>query len=310
MTPRTKHGSVVRALGSPSVPSLSHMSRILLRVRHCQSATLARLLSTSRSPTSQTRCSSHIHIHIRSPRRAAAAATIATTTTAALQSQLRLWPCLSVGSRSTGLGPAPSGLTPCRTGFDGFRMSPAGTVVRVSGGGGATGTGTGSGAGTDSSGVVNGRQPIAPLHPTSSSALHPIKSPSFSSPPSTLNRTISLTAAATSLLLRSARQGLLLPASSRLRTSRSAFSTSAAAMVATKLDGTAIAKSIRQRLGEEIAEKQKLNPRYKPCLKIIQGAFSIHSLSAQLGCAFLLRCHRIFLLTLCLVGDRSDSSSS
>ena len=42
-------------------------------------------------------------------------------------------------------------------------------------------------------------------------------------------------------------------------------------MVATKLDGTAIAKSIRERLGTEIAEKQKLNPRFKPTLKIVQG---------------------------------------
>ncbi|KAF7554824.1 hypothetical protein G7046_g6708 [Stylonectria norvegica] len=41
-------------------------------------------------------------------------------------------------------------------------------------------------------------------------------------------------------------------------------------MVATRLDGTAIAKSIRERLGIEIAEKQKLNPRYRPSLKIIQ----------------------------------------
>jgi len=44
-------------------------------------------------------------------------------------------------------------------------------------------------------------------------------------------------------------------------------------MVARRLDGTAIAKSIRERIGAEIVEKQKLNPRYKPCLKIIQGAF-------------------------------------
>lgn len=45
-------------------------------------------------------------------------------------------------------------------------------------------------------------------------------------------------------------------------------------MVANKLDGTAIAKSIRERLGSEIAEKQKINPRYKPVLKIIQGEFN------------------------------------
>ncbi|OAA79707.1 C-1-tetrahydrofolate synthase [Akanthomyces lecanii RCEF 1005] len=48
------------------------------------------------------------------------------------------------------------------------------------------------------------------------------------------------------------------------------FSTTPAAMVATKLDGTAIAKSIRERIGREIAERQKLNPRYRPSLKIVQ----------------------------------------
>lgn len=48
-------------------------------------------------------------------------------------------------------------------------------------------------------------------------------------------------------------------------------------MAATKLDGTAIAKRIRGRLADKIAEKQKLNPRYKPCLKIIQGIYSFPS---------------------------------
>lgn len=42
-------------------------------------------------------------------------------------------------------------------------------------------------------------------------------------------------------------------------------------MVAQKLDGNAIAKSIREKLCTEVTEKQKLNPRFKPCLKIIQG---------------------------------------
>jgi 5,10-methylene-tetrahydrofolate dehydrogenase/methenyl tetrahydrofolate cyclohydrolase len=42
-------------------------------------------------------------------------------------------------------------------------------------------------------------------------------------------------------------------------------------MVAQKLDGNAIAKSIREKLCAEVTEKQKLNPRFKPCLKIIQG---------------------------------------
>ncbi|ORY68804.1 uncharacterized protein BCR38DRAFT_139150 [Pseudomassariella vexata] len=50
-----------------------------------------------------------------------------------------------------------------------------------------------------------------------------------------------------------------------------AFSTSYPAMAATKIDGTAIAKKIRERLAAEIVDKQKINPRYKPCLKIIQG---------------------------------------
>ncbi|KAF3058282.1 C-1-tetrahydrofolate synthase, cytoplasmic [Daldinia childiae] len=50
-------------------------------------------------------------------------------------------------------------------------------------------------------------------------------------------------------------------------------------MTAIRLDGTAIAKKIRERLAAEIVEKQKSNPKYQPCLKIIQ------------------------------VGDRSDSST-
>lgn len=41
-------------------------------------------------------------------------------------------------------------------------------------------------------------------------------------------------------------------------------------MVGQKIDGTAIAKGIRERLHTEINEAQKLNPRFKPSLKIIQ----------------------------------------
>ncbi|KAI9752380.1 MAG: hypothetical protein M4579_005651 [Chaenotheca gracillima] len=41
-------------------------------------------------------------------------------------------------------------------------------------------------------------------------------------------------------------------------------------MTATKIDGTAIAKSIRERLGAEIKKTQESNPRYKPSLTIIQ----------------------------------------
>ena len=51
------------------------------------------------------------------------------------------------------------------------------------------------------------------------------------------------------------------------------------AMAAAKIDGTSIAKSIRDRINADIKKAQELNPRYKPSLKIIQ------------------------------VGDRSDSST-
>lgn len=54
-------------------------------------------------------------------------------------------------------------------------------------------------------------------------------------------------------------------------TIRRNFSGTPAAMTATKIDGTAIAKSIRERLHTEIEKTQKSNPRYKPSLKIIQG---------------------------------------
>ncbi|KAL6705084.1 tetrahydrofolate synthase [Coniothyrium glycines] len=50
-------------------------------------------------------------------------------------------------------------------------------------------------------------------------------------------------------------------------------------MTATKIDGTAIAREIREKLGAKIQERQQQNPRYRPSLKIVQ------------------------------VGDRSDSST-
>jgi len=54
------------------------------------------------------------------------------------------------------------------------------------------------------------------------------------------------------------------------------FSTSSAVMTATKIDGNAIAKTIREKLHAEIEKTQKSNPRYKPSLKIIQGIFALH----------------------------------
>lgn len=41
-------------------------------------------------------------------------------------------------------------------------------------------------------------------------------------------------------------------------------------MTATKIDGTAIAKAIRERLHAQVQATQKVNPRYRPALKIIQ----------------------------------------
>jgi len=41
-------------------------------------------------------------------------------------------------------------------------------------------------------------------------------------------------------------------------------------MVGTKIDGTAVAKKIRERLHAEIKQTQRINPRFKPSLKILQ----------------------------------------
>ena len=44
-------------------------------------------------------------------------------------------------------------------------------------------------------------------------------------------------------------------------------------MAATKIDGTAIAKSIREGLKDEIVKIQQSNPRFRPCLVIFQGVY-------------------------------------
>lgn len=59
--------------------------------------------------------------------------------------------------------------------------------------------------------------------------------------------------------------------SDSLHPGKASFSTSRPVMTAQKIDGTAIAKSIRARLHSEIQEKKKANPKYIPSLKIIQG---------------------------------------
>lgn len=54
------------------------------------------------------------------------------------------------------------------------------------------------------------------------------------------------------------------------------FSYTARTMTATKIDGTAIAKSIRERIAGEIQQKQSSNPRYKPSLTIVQGVYDLN----------------------------------
>ena len=49
-------------------------------------------------------------------------------------------------------------------------------------------------------------------------------------------------------------------------------------MVATKIDGTAIAKSIREGLKDEIVKIQQTNPRFKPSLVIFQGVYLLYLL--------------------------------
>lgn len=46
-------------------------------------------------------------------------------------------------------------------------------------------------------------------------------------------------------------------------------------MTATKIDGTAIAKSIRDGLKVEIEQIQQANPRFQPSLVIFQGEFTV-----------------------------------
>jgi methylenetetrahydrofolate dehydrogenase (NADP+) / methenyltetrahydrofolate cyclohydrolase / formyltetrahydrofolate synthetase len=42
-------------------------------------------------------------------------------------------------------------------------------------------------------------------------------------------------------------------------------------MTGQKIDGTAIAKGVREHLKAEIEQKLQINPRFKPSLTIVQG---------------------------------------
>jgi methylenetetrahydrofolate dehydrogenase (NADP+)/methenyltetrahydrofolate cyclohydrolase/formyltetrahydrofolate synthetase len=65
----------------------------------------------------------------------------------------------------------------------------------------------------------------------------------------------------------------LSPRISSLRPPARAFSSTI--MVAEKIDGTAIAKRIRERINHEISERQKVSPRFMPSLTIVQGALHV-----------------------------------
>lgn len=82
-----------------------------------------------------------------------------------------------------------------------------------------------------------------------------------------------------------------------------AFSTTGTKMAAQKIDGKAIAAKIRERLRAEILEKREANPRYQPCLKIIQGE-SLCDIPRPSPC------FQFDMLTLCLVANRGDSCKS
>ncbi|RDA95787.1 hypothetical protein CP533_5178 [Ophiocordyceps camponoti-saundersi (nom. inval.)] len=62
-------------------------------------------------------------------------------------------------------------------------------------------------------------------------------------------------------------------------------------MVATRLDGTAIARRIRENIAAEIVQRQQKNPRYRPFLKIIQATYVRMKLKAAqeagVGCELL-----------------------
>ncbi len=60
-------------------------------------------------------------------------------------------------------------------------------------------------------------------------------------------------------------------------TSRRYLTDRFANMTATRIDGNAIAKEIRERLSAKIKKSQETNPRYKPSLIIVQGTQDLTS---------------------------------
>lgn len=104
------------------------------------------------------------------------------------------------------------------------------------------------------------------------------------SSPASLLRSYSRTAVALPALLRHQSPRLRSPELSNIcrnsccppSASSRYFSSSPRIMVAEKIDGTAIAKAIRAKIHVDIAEQQKLNPRFRPALTIVQGERHFH----------------------------------
>ena len=118
-----------------------------------------------------------------------------------------------------------------------------------------------------------------------------------------------------SLILRTLRRfGAGLRSSPFLHSTARCRPFSSTTTMAAKIDGTAIARRIRERINHDIARRQSSNPRFQPSLTIIQGS------SPPLCSVFLFLRFLLFLpffslggfclLTNCarIVGERSDSS--
>jgi hypothetical protein len=118
--------------------------------------------------------------------------------------------------------------------------------------------------------------PPAPIRNTTALfSCRPATPPCFltssSSPSSTSTSTFPLALHSRRITLASRTVRPLTLGSDSLDPGKASFSTSRPVMTAQKIDGNAIAKSIRARLHSEIEERKKANPKYIPSLKIIQG---------------------------------------
>jgi hypothetical protein len=99
----------------------------------------------------------------------------------------------------------------------------------------------------------------------------------------------------------------------RRRAGSRQLSTSAPSMAAAKIDGTAIAKKIREKLAAEIAERRSHNAKYLPSLKIIQGRTALHfdQTRENLSFANISRAVQLVIdqILVCLILSRDDPAA-